>query len=229
MAEATLESGASVTISSSSTTRVESSIQKLKSSYPDSKVTGYACDLSKPSLEQDIEELFKKTGKIDHIVFTAGDKLAAMPLQEITLEGIQKAGQIRFAAPLLVAKVGSRYLSKSSESSIVLTTGLVAEHPVPNWSVVAGYAAGLHGLTRNLALDLKPIRVNLVSPGGVETELWKDMEVGAREKMYKSWAERNPTGHAGRADEVAEAYLWLLKDSNVTGRIAASDSGSSLV
>jgi NAD(P)-dependent dehydrogenase (short-subunit alcohol dehydrogenase family) len=190
---------------------------------------GFPCDLSKPNVEQDIEVLFKQVGKVDHIVFTAGDKLAAMPIQEITLEGIQKAGQIRFAAPLLVAKVGSRYLTKSYDSSIVLTTGSVAEHPVPNWSIPAGYASGLHGMTRNLALDLKPIRVNLVSPGLVDTELWKDMSSKQRDGMYKISAERNPTAHVGTPEEVAEAYIWLMKDSNVTGRVAFSDSGALLV
>jgi len=229
VAEAILESGGFVTISSSSTTRVQSSISKLQSSYPSGKITGFVCDLSKPSIEADIEELFKQTGKVDHIVFTAGDKLAAMPVQEITLEGIQKAGQIRFAAPLLVAKVGSKYLNQSSDSSIILTTGSVAEHPIPNWSVVAGYAAGLHGMTRNLALDLKPIRVNLISPGGLDTELWKDMGEKEKREMFKAWEEKFPTGHVGRPEEVAEAYLWLLKDSNVTGRVAASDSGAMLV
>lgn len=162
-------------------------------------------------------------------MFTAGDRLATMPIQEVTLEAIYKAGQIRFAAPLLVAKVGSRYLNKSSDSSIVLTTGSVAEHPHANWSVVAGYASGLHGMTRNLALDLKPIRVNLVSPGGLDTELWRDISSEQRDRMYKLWAERNPTAHVGTPEEVAEAYIWLMKDSNVTGRVAASDSGALLV
>ncbi|KAG0645130.1 Core atranone cluster (CAC) 9 [Hyphodiscus hymeniophilus] len=229
VAEASLESGASVIISSSSSSRVSSTISKLEASYPGSKVTGYSCDLSKPSLEQDIEQLFKSVGKVDHIVFTAGDKLAAMPVQETTLEKIHAAGQIRFAAPLLVAKVGSRYMEKGPNSSIVLTTGSVAEHPIPNWSVVAGYGAALHGMTRNLAIDLKPIRVNLVSPGGLKTELWKDMSSEEQEKMYKDWAERNPTGRAGTPEEVAEAYLYLLKDSNVTGRVVHSDSGALLV
>jgi NAD(P)-dependent dehydrogenase (short-subunit alcohol dehydrogenase family) len=111
VAEASLESGASVTISSSSSSRVESAVEALRKSYPEGKVAGYSCDLSKPTLEQDIEALFKQTGKVDHIVFTAGDRLATIPLQEITLESIQRAGQIRFIAPLLLAKVGSRYLS----------------------------------------------------------------------------------------------------------------------
>ena len=55
------------------------------------------------------------------------------------------------------------------------------------------------------------------------------MESKVKEKMYKQWAERNPTGHAGTPEEVAEAYLWLMKDSNVTGRVAASDSGHLLI
>jgi len=56
-------------------------------------------------------------------VFTAGDRLATVPLQEATLEKIYAAGQVRFFAPLLVAKVGSRYLNPGPQSSIVLTTG----------------------------------------------------------------------------------------------------------
>jgi hypothetical protein len=50
-----------------------------------------------------------------------------------------------------------------------------------------------------------------------------------RDAMYKSWAEKYPTGHAALPEEVAEAYLWLMKDTNVTGRVAASDSGSLLI
>ncbi len=132
VAEASIESGASVTVSSSSSDRVTSTIKKIQTAYPGAKITGYACDLSKSTLEQDIEALFKQVGKIDHIVYTAGDKLASMPLQEISYEKIIKAGQIRFFAPLLVAKVGSKYLNPGPQSSILLTTGNVADHPVPN-------------------------------------------------------------------------------------------------
>ncbi|KAH6705148.1 hypothetical protein BKA61DRAFT_493110 [Leptodontidium sp. MPI-SDFR-AT-0119] len=229
VAEASIESGALVTISSSSSTRVTFSIASLKISYPSATVSGYACDLSTPSLETDIEALFEKTGKVDHIVYTAGDKLAQMPIDEITLEKIVKAGQIRFFAPLLVAKVGKKWLTPGPASSIVLTTGTVAERPVPNWSVVASYAAGLHGMTRNLALDLKPIRVNLVSPGAIDTELWRDFSEEQKQGMFKNIGKKVLTGHVGRPEEIAEAYLWLMKDSNVTGFVASSDAGSTLV
>lgn len=60
---------------------------------------------------KDIEILFEKTGKLDHIVFTAGDKPAVFPVEDFTLENIYNAGQVRFVAPLLVAKVGSKFLT----------------------------------------------------------------------------------------------------------------------
>jgi len=229
VAEASIESSASVTISSSSTSRVESAVARLKKSYPDATVNGYSCDLSQKSLEQDIEKLFSQTGKVDHIIVTAGDKLATVPISEVTYEFILAAGQVRFFAPLLVAKVGVKYLNPGPESSIIFTTGSVADHPMPNWSVVASYASGMHGMTRNLALDLKPVRVNLVSPGAIQTELWDTFGEKERSAMFKGIAEKVPTGHVGKPEEVAEAYLWLMKDSNVTGFVACSDSGSKLV
>ncbi|KAF8853871.1 NAD(P)-binding protein [Acephala macrosclerotiorum] len=231
VAEALIESFANITVSSSSPDRVKSAISSLQKSYPSTKtsIKGFACDLSKPTLEQDLEQLFEKTGKVDHIVFTAGDRLATIPLAESTLESIQRAGQVRFFAPLLVAKVGKKYLTGGAQSSIVLTTGSVADHPIPNWSVVASYAAGLHGMTRNLALDLKPIRVNLVSPGAIDTELWAHMSAEKKGEMFKGISAKVPTGKVGMPEDVAEAYLWLMKDSNVTGIVAYSDSGARLV
>ncbi|OBT76555.1 hypothetical protein VF21_05371 [Pseudogymnoascus sp. 05NY08] len=203
VAEALVESSANITISSSSPDRVKTAISSLQDSYPLAKtsIKGFPCDLSRPTLEQDLEVLFEKTGKVDHIVFTAGDRLATTSLAESTLESIQRAGQVRFFAPLLVAK----------------------------WSIVASYAAGLHGMTRNLALDLKPIRVNLVSLGIIDTEIWAHMSAEQKEKMFKGISAKVPTGKVGMPEDVAEAYLWLMKDSNVTGIVTYSDSGARLV
>jgi NAD(P)-dependent dehydrogenase (short-subunit alcohol dehydrogenase family) len=228
VAEASLSCSASVTISSSSVPRIESAIASLQSSYPGSDIRGFPCDLSNPSLEQDITHLFENVGRVDHIVFTAGDPLSMIPLEDATLETIQRAGQVRFFAPLLVAKVGRKYLGEGPECSIIITTGSVAEQPRPNWSIVAAYASGLHGMVRNLALDLKPIRVNLVQPGALNTPLWR-MADEEKEEMFKVERERVPTGRVAGPEEVAEAYLWLMKDWNVTGTVATSDSGSHLV
>jgi len=231
VAEASIEAGAIVTVSSSQNSSIESALSRLSKAYPSGskELRGFTCDLGTEDAEQNIEKLFEQTGKVDHIVVTAGDPLAIIPLQDHNLESLRKAGQIRFFGPLLIAKVGSRYLSPGPTSSIVLTTGSVSLKPNPNWSAIAAYASGLHGMTRNLALDLKPIRVNLVSPGALDTELWKGMSQEAKAKFYKSVEDRVPTGRIGLADDVAECYLWLMKDQNVTGAVVQSDSGSMLI
>lgn len=232
VAEGSLASGARVTVSSSSPSRVESAVQKLTSSFPDSTVAGHACDLSKPTVEQDLEALFSKVGSVDHIVYTAGDKLATMPVAEITYEKVLAAGHLRFFAPLLAAKVGSRYLSPGPYSSIVLTTGTVSQKPRPDWTAVAGYGSALHALTRNLALDLQPLRVNCVSPGAVETELWDTVAPAGEEekkKMFEAVAKSAPTGRLAKPEDVAEAYLFLMKDPNVTGSVIDTNSGALLV
>jgi len=228
VAEASLSAGASVTISSSSPARIQAAIISLQASFPGSHVRGFPCDLSKPTLEADISTLFEQVGRVDHIVFTAGDPLAAVPLQEATLEKMHAAGQVRFFAPLLVAKIGSKYLGPGPECSIIITSGTVAERPRPNRSFVAGYASGLHGMVRNLAIDLKPIRVNLVQPGAVDTPLWRMLDE-QKEKMFEAVRSTVPTGRVAAPEDVAEAYLWLMKDWNVTGTVATSDSGGRLV
>lgn len=86
VAEALVENGATVIVSSSNPSRVEQTVAKLQKAYPSSasRVSGHACNLGDDEkLEANIVELLEKTGKCDHIVHTAGDALAQMPLAEV--------------------------------------------------------------------------------------------------------------------------------------------------
>jgi len=228
VAEATLESGAHVTISSSSPSRIDAAITSLLKSYPSAttRLSGHACDLSNPStLEDNIIALFAKCGGLDHVIYTAGDSLKVMPLKDATVETIQQTGMVRFFGPLIVAKHAARILPKSPASSITLTTGTTSEHPFPNWTILGSFATGLHGMTRGLALDLKPIRVNIVSPGAVETPIWAGMSKEVLEKLREGLESRMTTGKFGKPEDVAEAYLYLLKDQNVSGSCVSTNGG----
>jgi len=228
VAAASLAAGARVSISSSSHPKVQSKVSQLKEWFPKSEVEGFAADLNKPTLQRDLHDLFEKVGKLDHIVFTACDPLELVPWQDLTLQQYSKSGQMRLYAQFFVAQVGQRYLNPGPESSITFTSGTSSEKPTAGWAMVASFAAGLKGLTRNLAIDLKPIRVNCVSPGYVATELWGGMDAGTREGIFDSLKKTLPTGAVGRPEQVAEAYLWLMKDSNVTGTCAETNGGMKL-
>ncbi|KAL8841200.1 MAG: hypothetical protein Q9170_000989 [Blastenia crenularia] len=181
-------------------------------------------------MEDDIQTLFSKTGELTHIVFTASDKLANLVLQEANLEVIQKAGMVRFFAPVLVAKHGSKRLSRGPASSITLTTGTVLEKPMADWSIIPSYATGLHGMACNLALDLAPIRANLISPEAVETELWSSMtEEQMQSFKQKIGTNGTTTKRIGQPADVPEAYIYITKDRNYTGSVVHTDGGALLV
>lgn len=125
-----------------------------------------------------------------------------------------------------MAKHAPRYLSGGPASSLTLTTGSVLEKPIAGWPVIASCAAGHHGMVRNLALDLAPVRVNLVSPGVVDTTLWDGTfskeDFGS---FRKAQDKKHTMDEIGKPHNVAEAYMYFLRDWNYSGSVLASNSG----
>ncbi|KIV91242.1 hypothetical protein PV10_05803 [Exophiala mesophila] len=233
VAQALIEYGATVILSSSRESKLTQVITSLKTDYPDAsdRISGYACDLSSPQVEENIQLLFHKIrDPIDHIIYMAGDRLPTIPLDEITLDKWQKCNQVRTIAAILVVKIGSRYLKKQATSSITLTGGSISEKPIAGgWAMLALIGAGLNGLARQLAFDLAPIRVNCVAPGVIDTDLWRGMKEEVRGEFFKGLRETNPTGMVGKPEDLAEAYLYCLRDCNATGMVVHSNSGVFLV
>lgn len=87
----------------------------------------------------------------------------------------------------------------------------------------------MDGLTRALALELAPLRVNLVSPGFVRTPLWREIENETREALFAEAGAKLPVGRIGEADEIAQAYLFLMQSGFTTGEMLALDGGGRLV
>lgn len=229
VAQLALTQNMRIFISSHNPTRISSAVDALRREFPAGRIDGFPCDLASHNVESNLENLFAhviavNNGQLlDHVVFTAGDKLSTKALSEIDLDYIRAAGQVRFFAPLLIGKLVLRFIKPSYISSFTITNGAVAQKPMPEWSVVAAYMAGVEGMVRNLALDLKPIRVNLVTPGLVDTELW-----GTGEQRRATVEALSKTAFLGRicsAQEAGEAYMYLLKDTNATGSVVSTNGG----
>ena len=231
VAEAAIEHGAHVCISDSKQAKLERAISRLQSSYPASasKVSGHVCDLSQPdTLESNLDAILKlatANSKIDHIIYTSGDALKIVPVAEATIETILKVGHIRFMGPLILAKLAPKYMSAGPKSSITLTGGTMSHKPTKGWTLIAAWGSGIEGITRGLAVDLAPIRVNMVSPGAVHTELFDDIPKERLDGVLQGFTDGTLINKMGTPENLAEAYLYAMKDQFVTGKILESDGG----
>jgi NAD(P)-dependent dehydrogenase (short-subunit alcohol dehydrogenase family) len=148
--------------------------------------------------------------------------LAATDLKEA-----RRAFEWRYWAALAAVKYGSKDIRKGG--SIVLTTGVAGQRPHKGWVVAASVCGTIEALTRALALELAPIRVNAVSPGVVRTNPWQNMTAPERERLYESVGNSLPVGRVGEAHDVAQAYLFLMQEEFSTGQTLVVDGGTVLV
>jgi NAD(P)-dependent dehydrogenase (short-subunit alcohol dehydrogenase family) len=211
--------GAEVVIVSSNAERVQEAIKSIGG-----EAQGQAVDVSD---EKAVESFFTNIGAFDHLVFTAGDSLQLHDLADTDLKQARRAFELRYWSVLATVKYGSPHIRKGG--SIVLTTGIAGLRPHKGWVVAASVCGTIEALTRALAIELAPIRVNAVSPGVVRTNLWQNMSSSEREQLFESVGKRLPVGRIGEAHDIAQAYLFLMQEGFSTGQTVVVDGGTVLV
>jgi len=211
--------GASVVVVSSNQKNVDKALLILPK-----ESLGFAADLND---EKQVAELFGKIGKFDHLIFTAGDTLRFEELSAIDIYEAKQSINLRFWAAILAAKHGAPLIKAGG--SITLTTGALGKRPKKGTIVIAGIASAIHGLTRALAVELAPIRVNAVASGTVRTKLLKNLTDTDRDALFEQVGSKLLTGSVGDPGDLAEAYLYLMRGKFTTGQIIIADGGSVLV
>jgi NAD(P)-dependent dehydrogenase (short-subunit alcohol dehydrogenase family) len=219
VAEQAAAQGAKVVVASSNAERLQKAIASIGGD-----AEGQAMDVSD---ERAVESFFAKLGPFDHLIFTAGDSLLVQDLGTMDLKQARRAFELRYWSALAAVKYGIPQIRKGG--SIVLTTGVAGRRPHKGWIVAASVCGTIEALTRALAIELAPIRVNAVSPGVLRTSLWQNMDPDQREQLFESAAKRLPVGRVGEAHDVAQAYLFLMQEGFSTGQTVVVDGGTVLV
>jgi NAD(P)-dependent dehydrogenase (short-subunit alcohol dehydrogenase family) len=219
VAEKAALQGAEVVIVSSNAERVQEAVKSIGG-----KAQGQAVDVSD---EKAVESFFTNIGAFDHLVFTAGDSLQLHELTDTDLKQARRAFELRYWSALATVKYGSPQIRNGG--SIVLTTGVAGRRPRSGWVIAASVCGTIEALTRALAIELAPIRVNAVSPGVVRTNLWQNMSSSEREQLFESVGKRLPVGRVGEAHDIAQAYLFLMQEGFSTGQTVVVDGGAVLV
>jgi NAD(P)-dependent dehydrogenase (short-subunit alcohol dehydrogenase family) len=223
VAQVALQEGATVVVASRRAEAVERARAEF-SSLQNARITAEVLDTAS---EDAIRAFFSAVGGFDHLVYTAGEDLPLGALVDTDLAVARARFDVRYWGAYASVKYGAR--SIRAGGSIVLTSGFSATRPMPRWTSQASIQSAIEGLTRALALELAPIRVNCVSPGLSRTPRWNAMPADVREALYTSEEQRIPLGRLGTAQELALAYLYCMENTYATGNVINVDGGSALV
>ncbi len=217
IAQGATEEGAKVTIASRNAERIAEKAKRIGG-------TGAVLDVSE---EANIAAFFKAHTGFDHIAFTAGDTdgLSMGVLSDLDLKQAAQRFNTRFWGAVAVAKHGAIHLPPGG--SFTITNGMLAHKPLKGMPIVTASAMAAEGLTRGLAVDLAPVRVNCVCPGLIETELFNRYG-DARAEMLKAMSQKQLIPRPGTPEEAAEAYLTCMRNSFMTGQVIKIEGGIAL-
>jgi NAD(P)-dependent dehydrogenase (short-subunit alcohol dehydrogenase family) len=219
VAEAAARAGAEVTIASSNLQRVQAAIEQLPKG-----THGEAVDFTD---ESSVKAFFERVGAFDHFVYTAADPLFLHTVAEMSIEAARKSFDIRYWGAVTAVKYAAPKLRAGG--SITLTSGVASSRPLASWVIPSSLLGAMESLTRALAVELAPLRVNAVAPGVLRTNLWSGMTEADRNDLYEFIANKMPVQRVGEASDVAKTYLYLMQQGYSTGQVVVVDGGHVLV
>jgi NAD(P)-dependent dehydrogenase (short-subunit alcohol dehydrogenase family) len=206
------EQGAIVTIVSRSREKLGNAVQQL------GNVRAVVADITS---ESDVQEIFRELDRVDHVFISAGTWLGGKVV-ETNLETLRADVDQRFWGPIYIVRDA---VPKMAHGSITFLTGKLASRPTDGAVVTAAIQAGLEVLAKGLALELAPIRVNVIAPGLIDTPL-----LGEEREESAKWAEdKLPVKRMGLAEEVAQAVVLLMTNGFITGEVLHIDGGGRLI
>jgi NAD(P)-dependent dehydrogenase (short-subunit alcohol dehydrogenase family) len=189
------------------------------------------CDIS---VEKDVERLFEETlaayQRVDILVNNAGVNFVK-PFAEIQPSDWDRVINTDLRGTFLCTRLAVKDMLKHDGGSIINITSVHTVAGLPGAAPYDAAKCGVVGMTRALAVELAPqnIRVNALSPGLIDTQIWQDIQHAAPnlEACFDFWNSNIPMERVGTAEEIAKVAVFLASDdaSYVTGANLIADGG----
>ena len=174
--------------------------------------------------DDSVAALFRACGQVDHVVVTAA-QLKTGPFKTVSMEDVRATMEGKFWGAWRVARAADI----KAGGSLTLVSGFLSIRPRPAAAIIGAANGALESLTRSLALELSPVRVNCVSPGLIDTPIRAAMPEAARRDMLAKAAAALPVGRVGVGEDIARQILAFMTISFATGSIVYLDGGGLII
>ncbi|UDL89638.1 SDR family oxidoreductase [Mesorhizobium sp. PAMC28654] len=179
-----------------------------------------AFDASKPD---EVRKFFNDLGPFDHLVLAASGGKGLGPFQTLDLADIGSGVEEKVRPQLSCLQVALPTLSKNG--SVTFISAVSAQVAMPGIAGIGAINGMLLTVAPILAVELKPLRVNVVAPGVIDTPWWDFLPTEQRQAIFDEYAGKTPVGRIGRAEDVAGAIAFLVSNSFMTGQVLTCDGG----
>jgi NAD(P)-dependent dehydrogenase (short-subunit alcohol dehydrogenase family) len=197
--------------------------EKLAAAYDDPGISAETVDLTD---EASVAALGERLGRIDHVVSTASAR-ARGRIGDLAPETVLLSFSTKVVGPLLLAKHLAPRMP--ADGSFVLFSGSSAQKPSIGMLAVAATNGAVDVLTRSLAVELAPIRVNAVSPGTIDTGAYDALGEENKAALFAQRSATSPARRIGTPDDIAGAVVFALTSPFLTGVALSVDGGEPLV
>jgi NAD(P)-dependent dehydrogenase (short-subunit alcohol dehydrogenase family) len=227
-AKKAVAAGAEVVIASNAPAGLESAKAELGG-----KVRAFFVDVAS---DDSLKELFEQIGPFDHLVTSIADHLvvpnpdgtftegAYGPFLEKNAPLAKRAFEVKFWGQYRAAYYAAPKLREGG--SITFFSGCLAGKPERGAVIMGTVNSAVEGLGR--AVELSPIRVNVVSPGLADTPLHAVWSQEKRDAVYGALAASLPAKRIGNAEDMAQAVMYLMSNRFTTGSVLHPDGGTTL-
>ena len=166
---------------------------------------------------------FAQIGAFDHLVLALGSDKGLGPFATVNLADVKLSFEQKVYAHFATAQAALPFLSP--KGSLTFVSAVSAHAAMPGTAGIGAANAAVAALVPILAAELKPLRVNGVSPGVIDTPWWGAFPDGQRQAIFTDFAGKTPVGRIGRPDDIAHAIAFLIGNTFMTGHTVICDGG----
>jgi len=218
-AQAAAVEGAEIIIVSSNQQRIDTALQTLPNNS-----RGFSVDLAD---EGAIQAFFSHIGNFDHLVYTAGENISMSMLEDTEVDQGKDFFTIRFWGAFAAIKYGKKWINAGG--SINLMSGNFGQRPAKGYSLGATICGAMDAFTKAMAVELAPIRVNNIAAGIIDTNLWSNLSEEERSGFFTHLENTLLLKRVGEPEDIAQAFVYLMKQTYTTGQSLIVDGGAVLV
>jgi NAD(P)-dependent dehydrogenase (short-subunit alcohol dehydrogenase family) len=214
-----INAGATVAITGRDQEKINAAVRQLGE-----RASGAVVDATS---QEQLASFFEKHGAFQHLVIAVSGAAGAGAFRTLDLKELRRGFEAKFWAHVAIAQAGLTTLQRNG--SLTFITAGSARSAKPDTAGLAAINGALDAMIPSLALELRPLRVNAVSPGVIATPWWDRVSPEFRNNYFAQTAAALPVERIGEPEDVARAIVFLIQNGFMTGTIIDCDGGARLL